>query len=214
MDPSPFQSRVVTSLLFLFLSSDSNPRSLSSSPSPSCAPSTGECTSTTGSFSDPCARRPDGPAGTDHTLAVASPDPLASCDVAGDHAQMNTSPSWPSRRVTSSSSIASAPTSASSASIGVAPPLAVSASSFSRLTRACSRSSSEPLFRFSLTMFLSSSTGLDRRSEEFSMLKFPSTSVPSSLRLASSSRYWSPFWMNEMSAPGGRSVPAMDVFWM
>ena len=96
---------------------------------------------------------------------------------------MNTSPLWPSRRVTSSSSIASAPTSASSisaSSIGVDPPLAVSASGFSRLTRfSCSRSLSEPLFRFSLTMFLSSSTGLDRRSEEFSMLKFPSTSVPS-----------------------------------
>ena len=36
-----------------------------------------------------------------------------------------------------------------------------------------------------------------------------------SLRFASSSRYCRPFWMNEMRAPGGSSVPcAMDVFAM
>ena len=142
-DPSPFQSSVVTSLLLLFQSlaspldffsapappapSISSLASFSSSFAESFAESSApdSCVNTSGSRAGFAASRPDGPAGTVHILAVASPLPDARTSPAGLHAQMNTSDVWPLSVVTSSGLIAiaaraAASSSPPSSSIGVA----------------------------------------------------------------------------------------------
>mmetsp|Transcript_31154 Transcript_31154/g.80489 ORF Transcript_31154/g.80489 Transcript_31154/m.80489 type:complete len:215 (-) Transcript_31154:542-1186(-) len=156
-----------------------------------------QCSSTMGSRQLACASGPHGPGFASHIRAVESPDPDASMDVVGFQAQTNTSDWWPSRMLTCEAGISTG----RSSSMAFAPPL------LSRpcCTDDCCSSCCSCTFCFSISMsFVSRSMGVRHE-------KSPCMTVPSSFRLASSSRYCSPFWMNDISAPGGTSSPLIWV---
>mmetsp|Transcript_4615 Transcript_4615/g.15356 ORF Transcript_4615/g.15356 Transcript_4615/m.15356 type:complete len:412 (+) Transcript_4615:2796-4031(+) len=189
--------------------------------SPWLLPFFASCFSTSGALTAFPETRPLGPAGTVHTRAVASPPPLARRSAVGDHAQMKTSAVWPSNTDISSFGVFWMSSFlcflSSSISMDETPgPSFASRVIFSFSFRSSSRraaSRSESLIDlFVFTRCFKSSTGLLNRSEEVNMLKLLSTSVPSSLRFASNSRYCRPFWMKDTRAPGGSSTPfATDV---
>mmetsp|Transcript_7556 Transcript_7556/g.27623 ORF Transcript_7556/g.27623 Transcript_7556/m.27623 type:complete len:249 (+) Transcript_7556:872-1618(+) len=199
--PSAFQSSVVTSLL-LFAPAAHSPF-LFSSPvsiaSPADAPSSSLlCSNTFGFSSFACASRPDGPAGTDHTRAVESPEPDAKSCLVGFHAQIKTSLVCPSNIVTSSLVISRS----TSLSILMPSASALARNSFSSSSRCALRSSSVMFRRFVTSSFNSSTLDVSK-SRELNTEKSASTSVPSSFKFASSSRYCNPFCTNEIKAPGG-----------
>mmetsp|Transcript_4411 Transcript_4411/g.15338 ORF Transcript_4411/g.15338 Transcript_4411/m.15338 type:complete len:224 (+) Transcript_4411:745-1416(+) len=168
--PSPFQSNVVTSLLFDL----------------SCMSLT--CRNTTGSVHDAAfapPRSPTGPDGNVQMRAVESPDPDARSELAGLHAHMNTSDWCPFSTATLSSAITIGGP-APSSSIGTGP-FRSAASERCLLTSRTLRSASSS--RRCLTRSFRSSMSLVRSSCDASRANSPSTSDPLALRFASSSRY-------------------------
>mmetsp|Transcript_9814 Transcript_9814/g.30757 ORF Transcript_9814/g.30757 Transcript_9814/m.30757 type:complete len:275 (-) Transcript_9814:309-1133(-) len=181
-EPSLFQSSVVTSL------------------SRSLAPALAlKCLSTTHSSVCP----PPTPPATDQMRAVESPEPLASLSPDGDHAHVNTSFSCPSSVSTSLDGTdatsrppeAPAPGPSSPVSMSMGTACLASARLRAALPPPAPRAPPEPpppALRSRISSF-SSSTSFVSRSEDPRCAKSPSTSCPSSARLASSSRYCSPF---------------------